>query len=279
MGKLRWTKELLTSEARKYKTRKAFQNGSPAAYQSAYRRGLLPEICEFMGPPTPNRFPIRSRTWTHEVLLAEAGKYATRGEFRTGSPGAYTACIKRGILDEACANMESPYTKWTLEALIAEARKYETRREFYEKSRAAHDAAYRMGVVDIVCAHMSRGGSSPDDPTRMYWYLHPEGYCYIGISSNWEYRHEQHSEGSHNPHTAWIAEQQAPEYWEGYAEHDGAFHPIEAPRRVMERAERLAIRIAVRDGWKVVNKIHNPQYDFVSGAFSWETIDSGAIAA
>ncbi len=43
-----WTVEELKEEALKYKTRIELAEGSYGAYQSAYRRGILNDICQHM---------------------------------------------------------------------------------------------------------------------------------------------------------------------------------------------------------------------------------------
>ncbi len=48
--KLKWTKDRLMEEARKYKYRVAFSKGSGGAYNSARKRGLLDEVCAHMFP-------------------------------------------------------------------------------------------------------------------------------------------------------------------------------------------------------------------------------------
>jgi hypothetical protein len=160
------------------------------------------------------------------------------------------------------------------EKIIEEALKHKTRGEFARKSRGAYLAAWRKGEVFLsrVCQHMPENViTDADTPMRLYYYIHPEGYCYIGITSDWYTRHLVHAEHGHNLMSTFIAEQQVPEYWEGHVEHSGGFQPNIAPKSTMRRAERIAIKMAAKAGYKVVNKMHNPQYDYPTGTYSWET--------
>jgi hypothetical protein len=96
-----WTDEKLAAEASKYATRAAFKQSSSGAYDAAWKRGILDEICSHM--------ETVQQSWTDELLAAEASKYSTRSDFSRGS-SAYTTAQKRGILDEICSHMESDAT-------------------------------------------------------------------------------------------------------------------------------------------------------------------------
>ena len=142
----KWTYEMLLAEARKYKTRKGFERGSPNAYHASYRRGILDDICSNM--------EYVFTYWNDEMLREEALKYKTRSEFQKGSKNAYQACCYRGILDEVCSHMENVLTYWTDEMLFAEARKYKTRYEFQKGSVSAYQVCRDRGILNNVCSHM-----------------------------------------------------------------------------------------------------------------------------
>lgn len=50
-GKEKWTLEAVVTEAKKYETRGAFQDGSVSAYNKARVRGWLNDVCSHMSPP------------------------------------------------------------------------------------------------------------------------------------------------------------------------------------------------------------------------------------
>jgi predicted GIY-YIG superfamily endonuclease len=261
----KWTKEKIAEEAKKFGSRKALKLGSKGAYNAAQRMGMLTEYNEYL----PSRIGGRS-TYSGQLDMNPVPE--TVGELYVKNYSMFRHLEQRGKIKD-----EFPYLSLGIESDVAanvlkESKKYNTRRDFYLNSQSSYIEAVHLGILKECSRHMNkRSAPNPLQKTRLYWYLHPEGFCYIGISSDWEVRHSQHMESSHNEYTKWIAEQQDPEYWESYVEYNDTFLPIEAPRKVMERAERIAIRMATAAGYKVVNKQHNPQYDFPSGTYSWET--------
>jgi len=97
------------------------------------------------------------KKWTYELLHKTALMYKTRFEFQKGSPNAYNACRRRGILDDVCSHMEPVLTYWSDEMLREEALKYKTRFEFKKGSPNAYNACLRRGNLDEICDHMRSG--------------------------------------------------------------------------------------------------------------------------
>ena len=96
----RWTEEKLYSEAKKYKFRVDFQRGSKGAYLSAFRKGILQEVCAHM-----ERQLVEKGHWNLENCLTEALKYDARGKFMRGSASAYNVALREGWLDQICSHM------------------------------------------------------------------------------------------------------------------------------------------------------------------------------
>ena len=94
-GSVWWTKESCEKIAKKYKTKSEFKEGNMGAYNSAYKRGWLDEICKHM---IPGKLP--NGTWTKENCQLEALKYKTKYEFLKGNRSAYQAAYKNGWLDD-----------------------------------------------------------------------------------------------------------------------------------------------------------------------------------
>ena len=86
MTKMTWTKEAIQKEAAKYATRGEFSNANRAAYNAAWKRGMLDEL----GLPKSK--------WTEESIMAEAKRFPTKREFRLRNPRAYEAAQIRGLL-------------------------------------------------------------------------------------------------------------------------------------------------------------------------------------
>ena len=93
--------ENLLKAALMYKTRGEFQKGSRGAYLSAYKKGLLDEVCSHMvlQKGDPGYWNI------FENVQEEALNYKTRLEFFKGSSGAYESARKKGWLDIVCSHM------------------------------------------------------------------------------------------------------------------------------------------------------------------------------
>jgi len=92
--------------------------------------------------------------WTDEMLIADASRFETRGEWQRESKGAYLSASRRGLLDVCCAGMRQAYTSWTDEMLIADAARFSTRTEWARESGSAYMAATRRDILDVCCAGM-----------------------------------------------------------------------------------------------------------------------------
>ena len=93
-----WTDQELAAEAKKYGTRHDFQKNS-SAYGIAHKRGILDQICAHM--------PYTERVnWTPDLLVSEALKYSTRGDFYRKNNNAYSYARRLGILDEITKHLE-----------------------------------------------------------------------------------------------------------------------------------------------------------------------------
>jgi len=92
--------------------------------------------------------------WTDEMLIADAARFDTRGEWRRESKAAYSSAKRRSMLDVCCAHMRQVRTSWTDEMLIADAARFETRAEWKRESGPAYQAAVTRNLLDVCCAGM-----------------------------------------------------------------------------------------------------------------------------
>lgn len=60
---------------------------------------------------------------------------------------------------------------------------------------------------------------------------------------------------------------------------NGVPQPYYIERRVAERLELLLIRRLARDGHELLNKRHNPQYDWGKGMWTWQLAQPGSKGA
>ena len=88
-----WTYETCFEEAKKYKTRKKFENGCSGAYNVSRKNGWLNDYTWFIQRQKPPYY------WTLERSIEEAKKYKTRSEFIKGSSGAYKTLKNNNLLD------------------------------------------------------------------------------------------------------------------------------------------------------------------------------------
>ena len=148
---IKWTLKSLKEEASKYTTRGGFNFGSKGAYLSAYRKGILDDICSHMEPS-------KSKPWTVKELHKEALKYKTRYEFQKNNE-AYQSAWKRDLLDQICGHMEESRHVWTDQELREEALKYDNRVDFQQKNSGAYQSARNKKILDQICLHMGRSRS------------------------------------------------------------------------------------------------------------------------
>ena len=158
--------------------------------------------------------------------------------------------------------------KWSDTNLITLAQQFTSLKDFRKNHGSAYSAIHQRGLRDEAYSHMKRK-MGVVERSFLYRYLHPEGYVYIGITNDPDHRHTMHTANPMNELVALCTEDSIPDLFERYVEYKGTFEPYEMERTTALRFERMQIRKAVADGWKVVNKHHNPQYQ--NGTYSWET--------
>lgn len=90
----KWTYEKCQEEAKKYKTKVAFQKGYPGAYLYARKHGFLKSFEWFEEIKKPNGY------WTRERCEEESRKYHSKKEFVKGCSAAHHAAVMNGWLDD-----------------------------------------------------------------------------------------------------------------------------------------------------------------------------------
>jgi len=98
---IKWTKNKLQKEANKYKTRGEFREKNNPAYVIARSKNLLNDI--FKNHIYEEKYYL-IKYWTLDTLQKEANKYTTRWEFRKHNKKAYSAAIKRKMINEIFKN-------------------------------------------------------------------------------------------------------------------------------------------------------------------------------
>ncbi len=134
-----WNRETCYNEAKKYRSRKAFQVNCGAAYRVARKNGWLDEYTWFKEKQKHNY-------WNQETCFEEAKKYKTKSEFAKKSGGAYYLARKNGWLnDYTWLKTPEIKRKWNRETCSNEAKKYDSRSVFAKNSRVAYQVARKNG--------------------------------------------------------------------------------------------------------------------------------------
>jgi hypothetical protein len=101
------------------------------------------------------RTVAKNTKWTTEKLAEVAKSFSTRKAFEKGDRRAYSAALRRGVLDEVCSHMRYQCTYWTDEDLGKIASQYKTVKEFIANHRTVYFIAQKRGILSSICAHMT----------------------------------------------------------------------------------------------------------------------------
>lgn len=183
-----WTKALLSKEAKKYKYLSDFRAGSPGAYQTAEKRGLLEEIGKAL-----KRQKQANGYWSRTRIIKTAQKYTLLTDFRINESAAYCAAQKLGLTNELRAFLSfdaQPAGYWTKDKVLAEAIKYRFRSDFEKGSGSAYQKARRERWLDEVCQHMGRRGNR--NQRAIYAIEFEDKSVYVGLTHDYEERIKRH---------------------------------------------------------------------------------------
>ena len=98
---IKWNKEAVIKDAKKYKFRKDWHTNSSGAYEAAKKNGWFKEAVAHM----LNKKAIPTK-WTKKKVLANAKKYKKKSVWKKNSPGAHGAARKGGYYKEATSHMK-----------------------------------------------------------------------------------------------------------------------------------------------------------------------------
>lgn len=131
---IKWTKEAVLKEAKKYTSLSQFKYNNNSAYSAARLNGWLVEMHWFSRP--------KYIKWTKEATFEEAKKYNKKYHFQIGCEAAYKVALKNGWIAEMDWLKENDYYRiWTKEAIFEESKKYTTLSNFRKKCRGGYHAA------------------------------------------------------------------------------------------------------------------------------------------
>ena len=139
---IKWTKETVLEEAKKYNSLSQFKYNNNSAYSSARLNGWLKEITWF-------HRPIYTTKWSKDAVFEESKKYSKKYHFQKGCESAYQTARKNDWLKEMTWLKEDGHLiKWTKDAVFEESKKYATRNSFRKGSSSAYHSALKNGWIN-----------------------------------------------------------------------------------------------------------------------------------
>jgi hypothetical protein len=138
-----WTREKCYETALQYKDIGLFCKEHQVAYVIAHRNGWLKDYTWLDRKKLPNGY------WTKELVMDEAHKFTSAGEFKKNSKLAYNAAINHGWIIE-CTWFIPPKNakKWNYDTCYEEAQKYGSTTEFRTSSITAYCIARDKGWLE-----------------------------------------------------------------------------------------------------------------------------------
>ena len=144
-----WTKERITADAKRFKTKTEWKLHSSGAVIAARKLNIHAECTAHM--------EVLLGKWTLEALIDDAQKYSTIKQWRSESQSAYVTAKYKKHLDKCTSHMDElikPAGYWTKNKCLHSAKKYLTIQEWSLVDGAAYDAAKRNKWMKEVTSHM-----------------------------------------------------------------------------------------------------------------------------
>ena len=138
---MKWTKDKVFEESRKYTSRSEFKKNSGSAFKSAYKNNWLDDMTWLIPKAKPRDY------WTDDMILNESKKYRSTAEFMRKNMYVYAKAVKLGLLGNM-PWLEKTNSVLSRNHVFAESRKYTTRSEFMRKSGPSYYKARVNGWLD-----------------------------------------------------------------------------------------------------------------------------------
>lgn len=199
---LKYTEQDIIESARNHKTIADWRKADPRKYGQAIRRGLMPQIREFLVPGIGGT----EAAYTEEELAEDAKNYATRAEWEAdgavemeaGNVSPYHCALRYGpeFFKRHCQHMEQRH-RWTDQEVVEAARKYQHRGDWKRSKDPADNAAYqvaltRPSVFEEATAHMTPKAHPYSGDYIVYVYEFADKKAYVGLTFLPEKRRTQH---------------------------------------------------------------------------------------
>jgi hypothetical protein len=151
----------------KYNSLIEWRKAEPSAYNSAYRKGNLPEICEQFGWTYKSDIKKNNTLFlgiyiTKKYCLMDAMKYQTENTWKENSINIYNValinnwveyCVKKIITNQKTSRKPNGY--WNKERCIEESIKFHSTKEWMLNSNGSYQAAKKNDWYEECKSYMN----------------------------------------------------------------------------------------------------------------------------
>lgn len=153
---VKWTKEIILADSKKYKTITAWDSANSGCYQAACRMGLSNEATSHM-----SHGGIK---YNEELVVAELKKYERLIDFREDHPYMHRQCYHFDWFKKNSSHLVRGETnkeykrKYSDEFCHSTALKYSSKSQFQREDRAVYQSARKRDkeFFNKICSHMTR---------------------------------------------------------------------------------------------------------------------------
>lgn len=200
---LKWSKEKIIREAKRYNTRKEWRQNSKYSYRAAKYYKLISNN-RVVGHFSKT---VLKTKWNKELIIQSAKKYKTRKEWRLKDPKSYSRAkdkkfsltqhkeIKNHFLPTETKAYKSreflKKTKWPKYKVLRYAKKFKTVGEWKENNSTSYKMALKFGYIEEAKKHMPTIGNRMK---RCIYSIKIKGKkeIYIGLTYNFNRRINSH---------------------------------------------------------------------------------------
>jgi predicted GIY-YIG superfamily endonuclease len=151
---VKWTKEKILNEAKKYPTIKDWLKKDKLSYSAAWSMNILNQATKHM-------VRLWEKKWTDEKVIKAALKFKSFKDWLEKDKNSYAAAQKRKLLNDPritnyLKKVMGKTSKWTMVKVIKEAKKYKSRSVWKKNSPSSYRFAQRNGFFLNAVKHMKR---------------------------------------------------------------------------------------------------------------------------
>lgn len=256
--------------------RKDFSRKHRTAYESSRIYGHLETIAIKLGWSTHQKSAEYWSDVSNCVSFAKKYKVTSRHDWQLKDSASYTGARLAGNLDSVMEILDIPFKKlpvgyWNnpdlcLEKAIEVGAK--SRFDWCKKHPSSYNGAYTYDHINYVaeCVGWKLNALvSNRKDTVVYWYFDGE-FCYVGETAHPERRHRAHMHSADTVVGDYFHDE--PEYLSKNVNEVSEIYRMS--KSLAYKWEKRLIINAAESGIKVLNHIHNPQWDRSTKEYSWK---------